>query len=79
MHLRLLPRNPPDEEGVEPRVQEVRPVADAPLVRSQGHPVARVELAWPNLQNVGCFEHTRSRCVQQRGSVWQMSALFSSG
>lgn len=55
VHLRLLARNPPHEVRVEPGVQELRPVADTPLVWSQGYLVSRVELARPNLPNFRGF------------------------
>ena len=51
VHLRLLARDPPHEVRVEPGVQELRPVADTPLVSSQGDLVPGMELSRSNLQS----------------------------
>lgn len=51
VHLRLLPGHSTHEVGISPGVQKLRPVCDAPLVRCQRNPVARVELPRTDL----CF------------------------
>lgn len=52
-HLRLLLRHTAHEVWIPPRVHELRPVANAALVRRQGNPIARVKLARTELlQNV---------------------------
>lgn len=74
VHLRLLARNPPHKVGVEPGVQELRPVADTPLVWSQGDLVSRVELARPNLQSFGDNTHVCVVCYGRRDRtqlVWR--------